>query len=127
MRLKILSTMMLGCLLCLLALSTDSYAQASVALCHREGPPPPAEPTGWHIIVVDDDSANETAHLGHGDFMVTEGTPCPPGGDTGGGGDPDPGAVPEPITILLFGTGLAGVGYATRRLRRKGTTDNDRP
>jgi hypothetical protein len=31
---------------------------------------------------------------------------------------PDPGAVPEPITILLFGAGVAGVGYASRRIRR---------
>jgi hypothetical protein len=36
-----------------------------------------------------------------------------------GGGDPPPGAVPEPITILLFGAGVAGVGYASRRFRRK--------
>src|SRR4051794_2200239 len=30
-------------------------------------------------------------------------------------GDPDPqAATPEPITILLFGAGVAGVGYASR-------------
>lgn len=32
--------------------------------------------------------------------------------------DPDP--VPEPITMLLFGAGVAGVGYTVRKLRRKG-------
>ena len=30
--------------------------------------------------------------------------------------------VPEPLTILLFGAGVSGVGYAVRRLRGK-TTD----
>ena len=33
---------------------------------------------------------------------------------TGGTGDP----VPEPITMLLFGAGLAGVGYAAKRRKR---------
>lgn len=32
--------------------------------------------------------------------------------------DPDP--IPEPITMLLFGAGVAGVGYTVRKLRRKG-------
>ena len=40
-------------------------------------------------------------------------SPTPPGGD-----DPDP--TPEPVTMLLFGAGVAGVGYAVRKLRRKG-------
>lgn len=31
----------------------------------------------------------------------------------------EPGAVPEPITMLLFGAGLAGIGYAAKRRRAK--------
>jgi hypothetical protein len=48
-------------------------------------------------------------------------TPSPTG--TPGGGDPDP--VPEPMTMLLFGAGVAGVGYAVRKLRRKGDEPGD--
>jgi hypothetical protein len=40
------------------------------------------------------------------------------GGSVGPSPTPPPGAVPEPVTILLFGAGVAGVGYASRRFRR---------
>ena len=116
MKAKLLSTMLLSCLVCLLALSTISYAQAEFAVCHREG-------NGtFHLIVVDNEAVFN-AHLNHGDALPEMGA-CP-GGDTGGGGNPDPGAVPEPLTVLLFGAGLAGVGYATRRLRKRGQTEGD--
>ena len=56
------------------------------------------------------------------DFFADSQEECDQG--TGGGGEEPPGAVPEPLTILLFGAGVAGVGYATRRLRRKSDKDS---
>jgi hypothetical protein len=84
---------------------TNSSEEGKAAICHREGD------DSFHLITV---SANAVAaHMAHGD-LSPEGGSCFDG-DTGGGGDVEPGATPEPITMLLFGVGLAGVGYATRR------------
>jgi hypothetical protein len=64
-------------------------------------------------------------HLGHGDIYPVPATGCP----SGGAGDPDPtplpGGTPEPITILLFGSGLAAAGFVARRSRRKKLEDLD--
>jgi hypothetical protein len=39
-------------------------------------------------------------------------------------GTPEP--VPEPMTIILFGTGLAGAGYIARRMRRKNRENDEK-
>lgn len=78
--------------------------EKKTAICHREG-------NGeFHLNTVSSSSVD--AHLAHGD-MFPEGGSCLDG--TTGGDDVEPGATPEPITMLLFGAGLAGVGYMTRR------------
>ena len=42
------------------------------------------------------------------------------GGDLGGGGAPGVGATPELDSLMLFGSGLAGLaGYAATRLRAR--------
>lgn len=121
MKLKVLSTVVtLSCVLCLMALSGSAFAQGNdnekkVAICHRTNGNPP-----FVLDVVAE--ASVPAHLAHGDTLDL--TQCDDG--TGGGGDPDPGAVPEPLTILLFGAGLTGVGYATRRLRKRGVSENEK-
>ncbi len=40
------------------------------------------------------------------------------GGNKGGGSNGGPGAVPEPATLLLLGSGLAGAAIARRRKRK---------
>jgi len=56
------------------------------------------------------------------DFIPTD-SDCDISND-GGGEPPPPGSTPEPITMLLFGAGLAGVGYVSRRYLKKGDSDD---
>ncbi len=58
-----------------------------------------------------------TRGKGHQDGPNYHSLPC---SDQGG-----PNAVPEPVTVLLFGAGLAGVGYVVRR--RKNAAERDEP
>jgi len=78
--------------------------EKKVAICHREG-------TGdYHLNTVSENAV--AAHIAHGDTFANGGA-CPSG--RGGEDDGQPGGTPEPVTMLLFGAGLAGIGYATRR------------
>ena len=76
-------------------------AQTNPPLCHAN-----QGTSGFTIIFAD--NAAYKAHAMHGDQPAVNGQ-C--------GGAPT--GVPEPITMLLFGAGLAGVGYAKRRMSRK--------
>ena len=72
-------------------------------LCHATG----SNSNPFTLISPGDPSYN--THFGHGDVPAVNGV-C--------GGGTTPSGVPEPITMLLFGAGLAGVGYAKRRMGR---------
>ena len=92
--------------------------QGTLYICHFE------QSQGYQLIVVPPnatsghfDASGNPLHEGDyiSDVASCGGaTPTP----TGTPDDPDP--VPEPITMLLFGAGVAGVGYTVRRFRRKG-------
>jgi hypothetical protein len=85
----------------------------TVNICHATG-------TGIYVLInISENGANGhlanngTPQAGHEmDFISTTGS-CE-GGPTP---TPTPGAVPEPVTVLLFGIGIAGIGYLSRRYR----------
>jgi hypothetical protein len=87
-----------------LGLSAASYvvAQTNPPLCH-------ANQGSMGFSLIFPDSPAYEAHAMHGDQPAVNGQ-C---------GTAPPTGVPEPITMLLFGAGLAGVGYAKRRMGRK--------
>ena len=71
-------------------------------LCHATG-----SPSNPFVLISPGDPSYNT-HFGHGDMPAVNGV-C---------GEGTPSVIPEPITMLLFGAGLAGVGYAKRRMGR---------
>ena len=107
-------------LLIVLVITGPTTAQVQkTALCHATGSGHfnflnlPPEPLDNHI------DGNGSFLAGHEEDFFPVDNDCDKSNDPGGGGDPDPGAIPEPVTILLFGAGVAGVGYASRRFRRR--------
>ncbi len=81
--------------------------QEMVSLCHATG-------SATNPFVLESVAAPAVqAHLAGGDQRPSNGA-CLVRGDGG-----PTAATPEPITMLLFGAGLAGVGYAARRRRRR--------
>ena len=83
---------------------------------------------GYVLIIVPPNAMNghfdaQGNPLHEGDYISNEAscsaaTPTPTATP---GDDPDP--VPEPVTMLLFGAGVAGVGYAVRKVRGSKSKD----
>lgn len=125
MKLKTLSTLIAVCaVLVVLVFTANTFGQApKVGLCHANAP------NDYSFVFISENALD--AHYdrdlmqfknGHDlDFFADTAEECT---RTTPGGEEPPGAVPEPLTILLFGAGVAGVGYATRRLRRKSDADS---
>lgn len=112
----------------LLAVAPNLYADppAKTALCHAtssESNPYtylelPPSPLDNHI------DSNGSPLAGHEQDFFPVDSDCDRSNDPGGDPGTDPGAVPEPITMLLFGSGIAGVGYISRRfLKKRGDED----
>jgi hypothetical protein len=91
----------------------------NVNICHVTGS---ATNPSFELTSIPEEALK--GHLGHGDIYPVPAAGCPTGGVviTPGSG---PGATPEPVTILLFGTGLAAAGFVARRSRRKKLEDPD--
>ena len=96
-------------------------AKEKELLCHRTSDINPDGSVHYQLLPLPPTAI--TAHLDEhgnleaGDFFPND-EDCDVTNDGGTTGTPDPGATPEPITVLLFGAGVAGAGYATRRLRK---------
>ena len=111
-----------------LAFSSSTFGQGvqKTAICHATGSGHfnylelPPEPLDDHI------DSKGSFLSGHEDDFFPKDNDCDKSNDgsTDPGGNPDPGAVPEPITVLLFGAGVAGIGYASRKIRRKRESNN---
>jgi hypothetical protein len=91
------------------SLGLSMERKQAITICHSTG----SKENPYETLVVSD---NGEAHKGHPADLIPE----PAGGCPGpGGGDGGPVPTPEPLTMLLFGAGVAGVGYAARKLKKR--------
>jgi hypothetical protein len=102
----------------------DAGGVVKVAVCHANSSGSysflelPPEPLSAHF---DEFGSPNAGH--EKDFFPVDGD-CDKSNDPGG--NPDPQSItPEPLTILLFGAGVAGVGFASRKLRRNKKAESD--
>ena len=79
-----------------------------ISVCHATG----SQENPYETIAV---AENGRAHRYHPADIIPE----PTDGCPGPIGDDPPTPTPEPLTMLLFGSGIAGIGYAARRFRRR--------
>ncbi|MFL6468324.1 MAG: PEP-CTERM sorting domain-containing protein [Pyrinomonadaceae bacterium] len=108
--------------------SASLDTKGRTALCHATS----SATNPYNYLVLPDEPLSAhfdehgTPRAGHEQDFFPVDNDCDRSNDNGGndpGGTPT--SVPEPITMLLFGTGLAGIGYASRRYFRKSDENND--
>ena len=121
MNLKFYSAVLAVCvLLFLLTFSFATLAQRhrKAGICHKSNDgswkfTATSGPDG--VFHPDPSSANRKDHH-ESDFFANSAEECGRGkAETAG-----PDALPEPVTMVIFGASLAGAGYATRRWHDKG-------
>lgn len=90
-------------------------------------PPPPTEPPGETVVPTEPPGETVVPTEPPGETVVpTEppGETVEPPGETATPAPPAPVVIPEPITVVLFGTGLAALSAAAAS-RRKNDSNKD--